>query len=262
MKKNEIHFYYYSGTGNTLLVVREMAQTFEESGLKVTLYRIETTDPAAVRTNATIGLAFPVAFQSTFPFLWNFFRNLPVGRGTEIFMVDTMAAFSGAIVGPLKKILQKKRYHCLGAKEICMPNNWFPRKINAGKNAQKRKTGMAQARKYALDLISGKSHWHRVPLLPDLFFLLCCNPFMMKKINTAPGKNITVNKDKCTGCGLCRQLCPVENITLNTFPQWSDHCETCMRCLCFCPVDAIHIPGKTFMPYRTVKAGELMKDPH
>jgi len=141
MKKNEIHFYYYSGTGNTLLVVREMAQTFEESGLKVTLYRIETTDPAAVRTNATIGLAFPVAFQSTFPFLWNFFRNLPVGRGTEIFMVDTMAAFSGAIVGPLKKILQKKGTTVLGQRKSACPTTGFPGKSMPVKMRKKEKRG-------------------------------------------------------------------------------------------------------------------------
>jgi flavodoxin len=126
--RKEIDFYYYSGTGNTLLIAREMKRVFERNNLQITLKKTEETDPASIRTDRTIGLAFPVAFQSTFPFLWDFFRALPEANGTEIFMLDTLMSFSGAIVGPLKKVLERKGYSCIGAKEIVMPSNWFPKK--------------------------------------------------------------------------------------------------------------------------------------
>ena len=259
MKKKQIDLYCYSGTGNTILVVQEMVQVFEKHAIPVNTHRIEETDPAAIRTDTTIGLAFPVAFQSTFPFLWDFFRALPECNGTEIFMIDTMMSFSGAIVGPLKKTLERKGYHCIGAKEIIMPSNWFPKSINKEQNEVKTKAGMEQARKYALDLIHGRSVWRRFPVLSDLFYRLCCNDYIMKKVNTAPGRRIAVDHDKCTACGLCSRLCPVGNIAMNGSPEWSDQCQTCMRCLCFCPVGAVHITNKDFTPYRAVKARELIE---
>jgi len=259
MKKKQIDFYYYSGTGNTLLVTKEMVKVFEQNTITVHMHRIEETDPGSTRTDTTVGLAFPVAFQSTFPFLWDFFRALPVCKGTEIFMIDTMMSFSGAIVGPLKKLLRRKGYHCIGAKEIIMPSNWFPKTINNKKNEEKVIKGMEQARTYALDLIHGRSVWRRAPVLSDLLYRLCCNSYMMRNVNTAPGRRIAVDRDKCTSCGLCSRLCPIGNITMNENPRWSDKCQTCMRCLCFCPEGAVHIINKDFTPYRAVKAKDLTK---
>lgn len=259
MKKSEIDLYYYSGTGNTLLVMKEMVRVFEENGIPVRMHRIEETDPAAVSTDTTLGLAFPVSFQSTFPFLWNFFRALPGCNGTEVFMIDTMMSFSGAIVGPLKKTLERKGYHCIGAKEIVMPSNWFPRRIDEKKNEATMEEGLEQARMYAHDLVHGRSVWGRIPVLSDLFYGLCCNDYMMKNVNTAPGRRIEVDRDKCVACGLCVSLCPVGNITMNETPEWSDQCETCMRCLSFCPTGAVRITNKDFTPYRAVKAKELVE---
>lgn len=219
---------------------------------------IEATDPTQIRTDATIGLAFPVAFQSTFPFLWRFFKAMPKGDGVEVFMIDTMMAFSGAIVGPLRKLLARKGYQCIGAKEIVMPSNWFPQKIDPKKNEVTRQKGIAETRTYALDLLQGTTSWGRLPILSDLLYLLCCNRYMMTYVNTAPGKRIGVNNDVCKGCGLCVQLCPVQNITLNGSPQWMGHCETCMRCLCFCPAGAVYIADKEFVHYKAVSAKELV----
>jgi len=140
-----------------------------------------------------------------------------------------------------------------------MPSNWFPKRINEKENEVKTKEGKKQARAYALDLINGRSAWQRIPVLSDLFYRLCCNDYMMKNVNTAPGRRIEVDRDKCTACGLCSHLCPIGNITMNEQPKWSDRCQTCMRCLCFCPAGAVHITNKDFTPYRAVKAKELIE---
>ena len=52
--------------------------------------------------------------------------------------------------------------------------------------------------------------------------------------------------DKCTHCGLCQRICPVENVKLvDGRPQWLGHCEQCMACIQFCPVEAIQYGKKT-----------------
>lgn len=44
----------------------------------------------------------------------------------------------------------------------------------------------------------------------------------------------------CIGCGLCEQLCPLQNIELqNGKPVWEKNCTHCMACICACPERAI-----------------------
>lgn len=256
----DIDFYYYSGTGNTLLAVREMAGVFSSQGIQARLRRIETTDPATIMTDGTIGLGFPVAFQSASPFLWKFFKALPPVRQTRVFMVDTMGMFSGGIVGPLKHLLTKKGYQCIGAREIVMPNNWFPKKIDGPANKKLIEQGLAKARAYAETIADGTSTWPRIPLLPEIFYYLCNNPLMLRAVNLAPGKNIALDRQKCSKCGLCAKLCPVGNIDMQDYPRILDRCEVCLRCLCFCPGQALTISGKTFMRYRAVEGKELLEE--
>jgi len=260
MVGTHINFFYYSGTGNTLLVVKQMIKVFSSSEIKVTLNKIEHTDPKKIDTGQTIGLAFPVAFQSTFPFIWDFLRALPQAEGTPVFMIDTMMAFSGAIVGPLKKVLTSKGYKCIGASEIVMPNNWFPKRIDEKENREKIKNGLRKAREFTEELIEGKTSWNRIPFLSKGLYNICCNNFVMERIALADGRKITVNKEKCLKCGLCAKLCPVNNINMKEYPEWQDSCEVCMRCLCFCPANAVLIPGKKFIQYRAVKAKGLLSE--
>ncbi|MDQ7095733.1 EFR1 family ferrodoxin [Desulfosporosinus sp. PR] len=260
MLGSDINFFCYSGTGNTLLIVNKMIKIFSDQGIRVNLYQIEHTDPKKIATGKTIGLAFPVAFQSTFPFIWNFINNLPQTKGTPVFMVDTMMAFSGAIVGPLKRVLSVKGYDCIGACEIVMPNNWLPKTIDEEKNSKKINEGLEKAGNYALELIEGQASWNRMPFLSQGLYHLCCNDFIMKRVNLSAGRKITLNKEKCLKCGLCARLCPVDNIEMKEYPVWHNSCEVCMRCLSFCPIKAVFIPGKEFKNYRAVKAKELLNE--
>jgi ferredoxin len=51
--------------------------------------------------------------------------------------------------------------------------------------------------------------------------------------------NFSVN-EKCTSCGTCAAICPVENIEIiDGKPVWKHHCELCCGCIHLCPVQAI-----------------------
>lgn len=261
MTDNNINLYYYSGTGNTLLIVKEMVKTFHENGIHVSLHKIEYTDPTKMDIKSTVGLAFPVAFQSTYPFIWKFLRAMPKTNGTQVFMVDTMMMFSGAIVGPLKKVLTDKGYNCIAACEIKMPNNWFPKKIDAKANKNKINCGTKKAREYTESIIKGTASWNRIPFLSKGFYNICCNEFMMQNVNLSSGRKISLDKDKCIKCGLCVELCPVANISMEEYPKWHDLCEVCMRCINYCPSKAVTVPGKTLNQYHAVKANEILNSP-
>lgn len=54
----------------------------------------------------------------------------------------------------------------------------------------------------------------------------------------------TVDAQKCTGCGDCVEVCPMEAITLNDDKAVVDEdtCTECGLCVDECPNDAISLP--------------------
>ena len=57
--------------------------------------------------------------------------------------------------------------------------------------------------------------------------------------------------DKCTQCGLCAKLCPVDNIELvDGRPTWLGRCEQCYACFHWCPADAIQYGRRTKRQFR------------
>ncbi|MFW6409860.1 MAG: 4Fe-4S binding protein [Halanaerobiales bacterium] len=52
----------------------------------------------------------------------------------------------------------------------------------------------------------------------------------------------TINKDKCTGCGQCIDMCPFDAISLENNKAVIDAsaCRGCNQCIRACPVGAIN----------------------
>lgn len=58
-------------------------------------------------------------------------------------------------------------------------------------------------------------------------------------------KSIVVT-DRCTGCGTCARVCPVQNIEIiDQKPVWKHQCEMCLACDEWCPQRAIRHWCKT-----------------
>lgn len=51
---------------------------------------------------------------------------------------------------------------------------------------------------------------------------------------------------RCTGCGICAELCPLNNVRLRDGkPVWGKNCTHCMACICRCPASAIEYGKKS-----------------
>ena len=50
-----------------------------------------------------------------------------------------------------------------------------------------------------------------------------------------------INKEKCIGCGICTNICPVNAISIKDGVAYIDmtKCTHCGRCLHVCPTNAI-----------------------
>ena len=258
MQRNTIDFYVFSGTGNTMLVAKEMIQYFEENEIEVNLHHLEKSDASLINSNHTIGLAFPVAVQGTYPFVWDFVEKLPDVSGTEVFMVDTMGGFSGGVVGPMGKLLKKKGYTLIAAREIVMPSNFFNKQTEEKQRNVIHK-GLRKARIFAHDIHFRVASWPRQK--PHEIMLNKMNRsskpwmFMRKKVT------LKVETSKCIQCGLCYKLCPADNIRMYEFPEFQDQCVLCLRCYNYCPSDAIVAPPK-LKKYKAVAVADHLSNNH
>ncbi len=253
-----VDLYCFSGTGNTLLVAQAMRNEFELRGIEVVLRRLETADPKAVRLDRVLGLAFTVAAQGTYPLVWRFVEALPRCEGVPVFMADTMMGFSGGVVGPMRQIVERKGFRPLGAREFIMPNNVLPRDPGSAKNAAKVRAGVGAAREYAADLVAGRSHWGRIPVLSDMMSVFSRGEWLWRASRKL--FPLRVSPERCTRCGQCVRMCPVEDIKLDDLPVFGGQCCACMRCISFCPTQAISIRGWKGRPYRAVDA-DCILDP-
>lgn len=56
------------------------------------------------------------------------------------------------------------------------------------------------------------------------------------------GKALKIDANKCTGCKICMQVCPVGNLIVTTTAQKiSKKCEFCLACVHHCPHNAIYL---------------------
>lgn len=55
--------------------------------------------------------------------------------------------------------------------------------------------------------------------------------------------NIRFNHKKCMQCGLCKKVCPVQIIHINSFPEKTGICLRCHNCKRICPSGAIKTTG-------------------
>ncbi len=51
--------------------------------------------------------------------------------------------------------------------------------------------------------------------------------------------------ERCTGCGICKDVCPVNNIVItDNKPRWNHRCQQCFACFNWCPNKAIRYGKK------------------
>jgi ferredoxin/flavodoxin len=265
MDKN-ILLYFFSGTGNTLWVSRQFAEEMKKHGFETKLIPLPVTPPENIGDDTTIAIAFPVYAQSAPPFISDWMRRLPkTKKGTPVVLISTLARFSGLVKGPFYYLLKQKGYKPLAVREFIMPLNYF-HKYGESRNSLIRERAKLAIADFAKDISEGKAEW---PWRPSFLNIL---QFIMKNIFRHGGcgwlgKGFTADKTKCTKCGLCIKLCPVDNISFagDGYPVWNRKCQQCLRCITYCPTDAISNRRMRLVAYpgykcAEIKAADLIKE--
>jgi ferredoxin len=237
--------YYFTGTGNCLEVARDIGAL---------LSTVELTPIASLREQNTItpkgqtvGLVFPVYDWNMPSIVENFTKKLILEGVNYIFAVATCNFLPGSALDRLDLLLRERGKKLSGGFVIRMPGNFLslyganPESIQGWKFRQKDAAVKRIVKLVNSGRESGIEH-------PGLLFdrLFSAKFYRDQKTVNHCDYNFWLDSEKCTGCGICQNVCPVRNIEcVNGAPQWRHGCEQCFACIQLCPKEAIQYEKNT-----------------
>ncbi|MFA6383985.1 MAG: EFR1 family ferrodoxin [Candidatus Omnitrophota bacterium] len=235
--------YYFSGTGNSLAVANDLAAELGAKVFPVTkALKTQVDTPCDV-----VGIVYPVYMFGIPLIIASFLRNLIIGQGAYVFCVATYGGLTGRPHSLSKNILKKRGIDMAAGFSVRMPGNYTPlygaisKEDQEGmflKEKSKVKNIAGLVRERARGIIEESPVW-----LSFLFYILLYKGGSARIPSAAKDFWIT---GKCTKCGVCGLVCPVENITMKDGkPVWRDNCQHCVACLQWCPVEAIQYKKST-----------------
>lgn len=245
---NQIAIYYFSGTGNSLHVARELEQRLPGTTL---IPIVSLLDEARIESGAeTVGFVFPTYLTSVPAPVRQFLKKLDVSSSRYIFAVITRIGTFCVADTYVAKALKKKGKTLDASFILNMANNsptglkpvgdknWtrqiMPEKIAALETAVQSMLDSIQE-----CIVARKKHFRPGSSALAAAFLEAVMSFLTE--NTK--REIPFYTDStCNGCGICEKVCLANKIRMSDAkPVWDRGvpCYYCYACFNFCPVQAI-----------------------
>ncbi len=234
--------YYFSATGNSLEIARTIAKELGDCAID-SITALMPSEPVG-GPSESIGFVFPVFYNGMPRLVKQFVEKLDILPETYCFALINSGGSRANTLGMLEDILQEKGVGLSYAEEVKMPGNYIVNyQAFTPDNVQKLLEAAAdKVDKAAKAIAIGQRQ--PVKRKAEFWSKITNDIYLYKNIPEWDEKFVTTCK--CTGCGLCTKVCPVDNIILDDqHPVWLHSCERCLACIQWCPSEAIEYGSKT-----------------
>jgi len=228
--------YYFSGTGNTLWSAQHIAALLDDDCELHSIAAVmrETAQPV-IEAEAVVILFPAYAYQS--PRIVRAFLRAGRIRAPYIAAFVTYGSLPGGSLAEIARLLARQGSRLSFGGNIPAVENYIPL-FGAQKPAviEKRLALQAEATREAARRIQARSVNTLWPVHPLSVFVST----LFRSALPLFIRLYAVNRERCTGCGQCAQVCPTDSITIeNGLPRFSTSCEHCQACFNRCPARAI-----------------------
>ena len=241
--------FYFSGTGNTRFVAKEIAAGIGEELLFIPDLIRENRYEFTLQPEETVGFCFPTHGWQPPRIVREFIKQLSITRHPSPYNLYCWALTTcGDDMGEAMTILNKD-LKAIGLKastmfSVIMPESYVclpfmytdtedkeQQKIAAAKEQLPHIIACLRERKEGIEELEKGS-------TPRLYSYVIGAYFNARMVHD---KKFTVDADACIKCGKCAKMCPVDNIT-GTPPVWNHNgrCTSCLACYHYCPTHAIN----------------------
>ncbi|MFX0003556.1 MAG: EFR1 family ferrodoxin [Candidatus Hodarchaeota archaeon] len=246
----EITIYFFTGTGNSLIIARNLIEKLEDAEL-IPIAKIWELE--SIKTESgKVGFIFPLYWSGLPKIVYDFINKLNLTKTNYIFAIITSAGdINEQPLQQLKKLLKAKGKTLNAGFYITMPSNYI---IGYDVDPESRQKELFEKAVNEVESILDIIKFNENNLSKDLFEK---DVSRSERINRDFRENV-YNSDKafyvyeqCNGCGTCEDICPVNNIILvKDKPIWQHRCQQCLACINFCPEKAIQFGEQTIKTQR------------
>lgn len=262
--------YYFSGTGNSLHVAKELQKRIPKARL---IPILSLVDKESVITNAeTVGFVFPHYASSLPKTVHAFIETLDLGSAGYLFAIATRGRTKTMAFAEIDKILLGKGRRLDSHFVFTMPSGSEPLvKGYASQITEERIHRLESEMLARLDSIQRIfvdqkiSREEDTGATPPPRFLAPFVPLieLVSPLLVPLGKMVETSFDfycdeKCTGCGVCEDVCLAEKVQMvDGRPVWQEaaKCHGCFACLNFCPEESIQVESKWYLQSYTEQNG-------
>jgi flavodoxin/Pyruvate/2-oxoacid:ferredoxin oxidoreductase delta subunit len=228
--------YYFSGTGNSLKVAKDIATELEDTEtIKICKDNIDIHKTISKK----IGFVFPVYYSGMPLLVKAFIENLKIPSDAYVFTIVTFGRSSDASIPQLEKLLKAKGSKLSAAFKIKMPGNY---QIMYAPHSDKEHEERFKNEEEKIPQIARSINNNEIVKFRGVGESLKTVIGGMISSSFKPYKK---DKDfwadeKCNGCSICSKVCPANNIKMvDAKPQWKNECEQCLACMQWCPKKSI-----------------------
>ncbi len=240
-----ITLFYFTGTGNSLKVSRDLQLELNDCEL-IPIAKAIREDFSAPASNK-VGFIFPLYYYGLPKIVYNFINKINLDKVDYIFAIVTRAGDAdGVPLIQIEKILRKKSKTLNAGFFIKMPDNFILASTEISENEMRdlfEKEG-EQIKQISNSIKNAESNLKIV--INDE------KPNRVERGNLRFHQNVNkgdvsfFSDENCNSCGTCEKICPVGNIILREGkPQWQHKCEQCLACINLCPEIAIQYGKNT-----------------
>lgn len=242
MLRMDASVYYFTGTGNSLAVARRLAGAL---GAPPPIPMVPLLREVDVRIASTaVGLVYPVHHWGPPDLVLRFARLLRPPAGAYVFAIATYGNHSGRAFQDLDRSLKERGHGLDAGYHVRTVQNYVPVFPIPGDEGLRRILSAAESQ---VDGIAARvkerskgerEHWWWRPAVRAYY--------LSSKRGLGGKDSAFLATNSCDSCGVCAEVCPVGNITIEGGrPVWRHACEQCFACLHWCPKGVIEWGGAT-----------------
>ena len=238
----KIAILYFSGSGNTELIVRKRKEEATSLNNDVDLFRIENNPEINYENYDKVCFAYPIHAFNAPKIVLRFAKSIKKQtKKIDYFVIMVSGEYlklNNSSSSKLNSLLKHRNFKLISEYHYLMPYNMIFRHADE----------MAFKMKEAIDVLlpndvrnilnNKNNKLSKLPLIRPLIWA-----FRIEQI-FAPinGKTFKIDNEKCIKCMKCVNACPVHNIDFKDDKFiFHNKCLMCTRCSFNCPKDAFNI---------------------
>lgn len=236
--------YWFSGTGNSRRVARDLATLLDAPADFMTR--------GAATNDDIVVWVFPIYSWGVPPYVAEVIASAGCREDSRHYMVATCGDDAGNAARMWRRMIEARGWKAMATFTVIMPNNYVsmkgfdtdPESLAESKLAAEpaRVAAVADAIKAGSttdDVTRGSFAWVKTSVIYPWFVRHAMSPEPFN-VNSA-----------CISCGKCVEACPLHNVTTKDGrPVWGNDCAGCLACYHICPRHAVNY-GKA-----TLKKGQ------